>query len=38
MSRILSNLKVWVLALILLWILAVTALIVANPGFAHGMH
>ncbi len=37
MSRMLSNLKFWALALSVLWIVVITSVIVADPGFAHGM-
>jgi len=37
MSRLLSNLKFWALALSLVWIFVITFVIVADPGFAHGM-
>jgi hypothetical protein len=37
MSRLLSNLKFWALALSVLWIVVITFVIVADPGFAHGM-
>ncbi|OAP23824.1 hypothetical protein A4R44_05331 [Amycolatopsis sp. M39] len=37
MSRLLSNLKFWALALCLIWIVGIVAMIALNPGFAHGM-
>jgi hypothetical protein len=37
MSKMLSNLKFWALALSVLWIVVITSVIVADPGFAHGM-
>jgi hypothetical protein len=37
MPRILSNLKFWALTLSLVWIFVITLVIVADPGFAHGM-
>jgi len=37
MPRILSNLKFWALTLSLVWIFVITFVIVADPGFAHGM-
>jgi hypothetical protein len=37
MPRLLTNLKFWVLALALVWIALIVAIIVKDPGFAHGM-
>jgi hypothetical protein len=37
MSRLLSNLKFWVLAGLLIWIALIFAVIVKDPGFAHGL-
>ena len=37
MSRVLTNLQFWALALCLVWILGIVAMIPLNPGFAHGM-
>ena len=37
MSKMLSNLKFWALALSVLWIVVITFVLAADPGFAHGM-
>jgi hypothetical protein len=37
MPRLLTNLKFWALTVALAWILLIVAVIVKDPGFAHGM-
>jgi len=37
MTRLLTNLKFWALALTLAWIFIIVAIIVKDPGFAHGV-
>ena len=34
--RLLTNLKFWALAVALVWIMLTVAIIVKDPGFAHG--
>lgn len=35
--RLPSNLKFWALAVALVWIVLIVAIIVKEPGFAHGV-
>jgi hypothetical protein len=37
MPRLLTNLKFWILAIALVWIVLIIAIIVKDPGFAHGV-
>jgi hypothetical protein len=37
MPRLLTNLKFWALTAALVWILLIIAVIVKDPGFAHGV-
>jgi hypothetical protein len=37
MPRLLTNLKFWALTAALVWIFLIIAVIVKDPGFAHGV-